>query len=261
MKFSILLPNHNGEKYIEGAIKSIISQAYDDYEVIVVDGKSTDASHSILEKICRNNSKINWIKYKDNGISDALNCALQYATGEVIGYLGCDDYYNNNVFQAVSNHIKTLDKFSWIYGNSYNVYEEKKSRIIPRFLGKKALYFGNFVGLQNVFFNKDVLAEYKFDINNKYSMDYELWFRLIENNYFPIYIDITISYNIQHNNISCSNMQGDEAYNVALDHARKPFERILVYSVKYPRLKAMLQWIMSHAGVNNKHNRCINKFA
>lgn len=246
-KFSILLPCYNGEKYLEQAINSVLKQDYKNWELIIIDGKSTDNSHKIISRYSGLDIRIRWLKYKDRGLSNALNYALDFVQGDVIGYLGFDDYYQGGIFKKIVNFLEGHKDFSLVYGNSYSIYPDKGLRILikPGRFSYNALFLGNFVGLQNVFLNKEILMSYKFDENNKYSMDYELWFRLFLK-YKPLYIQEVISYNIQQkNNISSqSSKKGTpgraEAENVVETNAETFFQKLLVLLIQFPHLKELI---------------------
>jgi len=93
MRITVITPNWNGERFLDQTIQSVISQPADgvDLEYIVVDGGSTDASLNILR---RHGSRINkLICEKDNGPASAINKGLRLATGELVGWLNADDYY------------------------------------------------------------------------------------------------------------------------------------------------------------------------
>jgi len=89
MKVSIITVTFNSAKFVEDCINSVIRQNYKDIEYIVVDGGSTDGTVDILKEFSPYITK--WISEEDNGIYDALNKAMQLATGDVIGILNSDD--------------------------------------------------------------------------------------------------------------------------------------------------------------------------
>lgn len=103
MKISILTISYNSGKYLERAIQSVLSQDYDNWEHIIVDGGSTDSTLEILKKY----PHLNWISEPDQGQSNAMNKGFKMATGEIIGYLNADDYYQPNIFQSVISNFKS----------------------------------------------------------------------------------------------------------------------------------------------------------
>ena len=92
--FSIITVVLNGEKYIEKTIKSIISQSYQRYEHIIIDGGSTDNSHDIIKKYSKH---ISYYEFrKDNNMYEALHYGFRKATGEIFTWLNSDDLYFQN---------------------------------------------------------------------------------------------------------------------------------------------------------------------
>ena len=71
MKISLITVTYNSERYLEECILSVIKQNYKNIEHIIVDGKSTDSTVSIIERYSPNIS--HWISEKDNGIYHAIN--------------------------------------------------------------------------------------------------------------------------------------------------------------------------------------------
>src|SRR5258708_38899338 len=93
MKISILTISFNSAATITDTIKSVRSQDYKDIEYIVVDGSSKDETVNIIQS---NEDVITkWISEPDKGIYDAMNKAMQMATGEVVGILNSDDFYSD----------------------------------------------------------------------------------------------------------------------------------------------------------------------
>src|SRR3954468_5463563 len=94
MKVSIITVAYNSQATINDTIKSVINQTYKDIEYIIIDGASTDNTISIVESYKDKISIV--LSEPDKGIFDAMNKGIQYATGDVIGILNSDDYYENN---------------------------------------------------------------------------------------------------------------------------------------------------------------------
>ena len=93
MKFSIITPNYNGERFLERTLQSIIRQREDgiDLELIVVDGMSSDGSLRILEKYREEITHL--VIEKDSGPANAINKGLTLASGNVVAWLNADDLY------------------------------------------------------------------------------------------------------------------------------------------------------------------------
>lgn len=86
---SVIVPTFNSERYMEQCLSSIYSQKYLKLEVIIVDGKSTDSTLSIVRRYGDEISKI--ISEEDSGIYNAINKGIRFANGELIKILNSDD--------------------------------------------------------------------------------------------------------------------------------------------------------------------------
>ncbi|QIP12029.1 glycosyltransferase [Spirosoma aureum] len=102
---SIIIAVYNGAKYLEGAIKSIIDQEYENYEIIVIDAGSTDNTNDIIN-LYREHIFYT-ISEKDNGIYDAWNKGLKASTGTWIAFLGSDDLYYPHALKSYVSYIAT----------------------------------------------------------------------------------------------------------------------------------------------------------
>src|ERR1700755_1492305 len=96
MKISIITPSYNQGRFIEDAILSVLSQGYPDFEHIVIDNCSTDNTLDVLKKY----PHVKWVSEPDRGQSNALNKGFGLSTGDVLGWLNCDDFYLPGAFHA-----------------------------------------------------------------------------------------------------------------------------------------------------------------
>ncbi|MDZ7776445.1 MAG: glycosyltransferase [Bacteroidales bacterium] len=96
-KISIITPCLNAANHIENAIESVLSQDYDNYEHIIVDGGSTDETLNILMKY----EHLYWVSEPDKGQSDAMNKGFSLSKGDIIVYLNADDSFSEGVFSEV----------------------------------------------------------------------------------------------------------------------------------------------------------------
>jgi glycosyltransferase involved in cell wall biosynthesis len=206
---SVVMPNLNGARYLRRALDSFLAEDYQAKELIVVDGRSTDDSHEVLAEYARKHANIRWMDVPDRGISDAINIALEVARGEIIGYLGSDDLLSGHVFRTIARWEPFID-FDAIFFNSYTYYVKERRCVLQKpsvaeITFEALLANGTIVGLQNTFYRRRVFDELRFNVENRYSMDYEMLLEVAQRKGMFLYVDdvATLNYfdgNISHNN-------------------------------------------------------------
>ena len=128
MKISIAVPSYNHEKYIYDCLKSIQDQDYDNYEVLISDGGSTDQSLTIIKDFCVTDNRFTLASVSDDGQADAIMKSFSVATGEIFCFLNSDDVYlNKDVFNDVAtsfldNKDADIISFSGCYIDSNGKY-------------------------------------------------------------------------------------------------------------------------------------------
>ena len=108
MKYSIIIPVYNVEKYIFTCIESVVNQKIDDYEIIVVDDGTPDNSIKIVESFLPSN-KIRIIRQNNQGIAKARAAGIQAAKGTYILFVDSDDYVSNEYLSSIDRHIDGTD--------------------------------------------------------------------------------------------------------------------------------------------------------
>lgn len=130
MKVSIITVVYNNEKYIAGAIESVLEQDYSDIEYIIVDGASTDSTLSVISRYQNRITKI--ISEKDGGLYEAMNKGICAATGEVIGILNSDDFfYDKHVVSTIERSF-IEDKVDAVIGDIVFIKKDDDSQIIRK---------------------------------------------------------------------------------------------------------------------------------
>lgn len=104
---SVLLPVFNGAKYIAEAMDSILAQTAGDFELIVVEGGSTDGTQEILRGYAAKDSRVKIITTDKIGIVESLNDGLRHAVGEWIARMDADDISLPNRFARQLDWLKT----------------------------------------------------------------------------------------------------------------------------------------------------------
>ena len=146
-KISIIVPVYNVEKYLERCLKSLINQTIKDIEVIVINDVSIDGSQIIIDKYKAEYPEIIKSYYvKNGGAAKARNYALNYVTGEYIGFVDSDDYISEEMYEKLYKEAKEKEA-DIVCCNYYRVIDEKK-------FNKKT--FGNKHILKEDVFDKNV---------------------------------------------------------------------------------------------------------
>lgn len=116
MLFTIITVCFNSEMTIERTIQSVLNQTCQDYEYIIIDGASTDGTMDIVRKYePLFQGRMRWISEKDQGIYDAMNKGIGVASGELIGIVNSDDYYEPDALEIMKN-LYTGYRYSILYG-------------------------------------------------------------------------------------------------------------------------------------------------
>ena len=114
-KISIVVPTLNHGDTIEHTLLSIINQGDQNYEIIVMDGGSSDNTKEIIDKYR------DYITYfesrKDNGQSDAINRGFSFADGDIYAWINSDDYYLPNAFRLVKKTFSENNGIDIVVGS------------------------------------------------------------------------------------------------------------------------------------------------
>ena len=107
MKISVILPVYNSEKYIKKAIESVLTQTFSDFELIIVNDGSTDATSDIINSF--DDERIKVITQSNQGPGAARNNALKSVNSDYVMFLDSDDWYHP---KAIETAYGEATKFS-----------------------------------------------------------------------------------------------------------------------------------------------------
>lgn len=91
-EISIIVPVYNVEKYLEQCIDSILTQTFEDFELILVDDGSPDKCPEICDEYAQKDDRVRVIHKENGGVSSARNAGMKLACGEYILFCDSDDY-------------------------------------------------------------------------------------------------------------------------------------------------------------------------
>lgn len=109
IKFSIIVPVYNAERYIERCCKSVIRQTYKNRELIIVNDGSNDGSESIVKDLIKIDDRIEIYNQNNMGPGTARNNGINYSTGSYIVLLDADDYITSDYLELLYPRAKTND--------------------------------------------------------------------------------------------------------------------------------------------------------
>ena len=106
-RFSIIIPTYNQAAYLAVALRSVLDQTFRDYEVVVVNNYSTDATGSVLERFEKEDERVRSIDFKNDGIIGASrNVGIRAARGEYIAFLDSDDLWYVRKLERVDDVLR-----------------------------------------------------------------------------------------------------------------------------------------------------------
>ena len=196
MKVSIVTPTYNSAKTIVDTILSVNKQDYANIEHIIIDGGSKDNTLELIRNTPNRVKKI--ISEPDKGIYDAMNKGVALATGDIVGILNSDDFYNSN--DVIAKVVKTFQEgeYEGVYGDLEYVDARNTNRVV-RYWESKAYKEGLFKkgwhpAHPTFFVKKEVYDKYgNFNLKYKIGADYEIMLRFIEKNRIKVaYIPETL---------------------------------------------------------------------
>ncbi len=180
---SVIVNYHNGEKYLEKCIKSIISQEYKNFEIIAWDNASTDNSKKIIKKFKETRIKYFRHPIKEN-LYKARNRAIEKSSGQLIAFLDSDDWWEENYLSSREKYFRDPN-IDFFYSNTNIFYEKKGKKKLYRNCslpnGKIFSYLVKdyFIIISGTIFKKDLFEKYgKFNEDYNIIGDYDFIMRI-----------------------------------------------------------------------------------
>ncbi len=192
--FSVIIPTYNRADLIEKTVLSVLNQSYPNFELIVVDDGSTDATEELIKGI--NNPKLHYYKIINSERGVARNFGIDRAMGRYITFLDSDDMYYpwhlSHAYESLNNY--NFPKFFHL-GYEFKNEKGKLRNKISKLKNDDILMFvkGNPLSCIGVFIDKSITNEYRFSEERDLSgsEDWELWIRICSK--YGIKVDNRIS--------------------------------------------------------------------
>ena len=204
---SVVMPVHNAEKFIEDAIRSVMQQTYQNWELLVVDDASTDSSMSIVDRLASEDSRI---KHVSNDTPTGYpatprNLAVNMAKGRYIAFLDSDDMWLPDKLERQLPLFDKYAKVAVVFSNyeKVNEYGERAARVVvaPRRVSYRRLLLGNVIGnVTGIYDTKRVGKVYFPQVRHE---DYAMWLSILKRGYLAYNLgEVTALYRVSFNSVS-----------------------------------------------------------
>ncbi len=196
--FSVVIPYYKKRKYIERCIDSVLSQTFDDFEIILIDDGSNDDISTVVSK--KYGNKVNLIQKENEGVSIARNIGIENASGNYVAFLDADDYWSRFYLEKAYEIVSQND-YVGIIGSHYSS-NKKTIQDTNKTINycKIANYF-NIAIINTMFLTSATIVNIDFFRKNsgfnphlKRGEDIDVWFRIAEWSDKLFYISDTLVY-------------------------------------------------------------------
>ena len=185
MKISIITATYNSAKTVRDTLESVLSQTFKDYEYIIKDGGSKDATLEIVREYePKFEGRMKIVSERDKGIYDAMNQGFQMAQGEILMLINSDDLLARpDVFQMVVDKFEQNPEADCVYGDLYYVAQDDITRIVRRWKtgAQKPFRRGWLPAHPTFYVRREVYEKYGyFNLSYPLAADFELMLRFVE---------------------------------------------------------------------------------
>jgi glycosyltransferase involved in cell wall biosynthesis len=185
-KVSVIMPVHNGAKFIVPAIESVLAQSYTNYELVVIDDGSTDDSYLKIEGY---RDKLKYIPHTtQKGVCTAMNTGIRNASGELIAFLDSDDLWLPEMLHTQVDYLMDHQDVAMVHSDFQTIDDEDRiiedsvaycqNLRIPSGYIFKELFMDSLICGITVVVRKECFERVGYLDETLYFGDYDLWLRI-----------------------------------------------------------------------------------
>lgn len=185
---SIVMPCFQQVSFVEEAVRSVLEQADETVELIVMDPGSTDGTREKLQELKAGyGDSLILVFEPDEGQSDAINKGMALARGDILAWLNSDDRFLPGTLEQVTRSLAGLKGPAWLYGHARNVDESGQpvlsfitwyKKVRGRRFSRLKLLTEDFIPQMSTFWNREMWAvSGGLDVDKHLDMDYDLWLK------------------------------------------------------------------------------------
>ena len=190
---SVIMPAYNAEKHIREAIQSVVNQTYKEWELLVIDDCSMDATASIVKKEAARDSRIHYFKNRVNlGVSESRNRGVRKASGRWIAFLDSDDIWKVDKLEKQMALSGRYLNVRFIYTGSGFISENGKESTyilrVPEQISYRMLLKQNLISCSSVLIRKELIEQYPMR-NDAIHEDYAAWLQILRSGEIAYAVD------------------------------------------------------------------------
>ena len=181
-KVSIIVPMYNAEKFIGKTIESVLSQTYENWEMLIMNDVSTDNSLAVVNKFAKKDARIKVVNTEKNmGVVKGRNHLIDLANGKYIAFLDADDYWHSQKLEKQIQFMK--EKNAGISCTEYTRVKENGEKINEVVIKSEISYTdmlkNNYLGCLTVMYDVEKVGKRYFKELEK-NEDYVLWLEIVK---------------------------------------------------------------------------------
>jgi glycosyltransferase involved in cell wall biosynthesis len=249
-RVSVVIPAYNQAEYLGDAIQSVLSQTYQDFEIIVIDDGSTDKTPLVANEFSEN---VCYIRQENKGLAGARNTGIQNAKGTYIALIDSDDIWLPIFLQKMMALVADVPDAIVYYCSAR--YIDAKGNELPQIVASKfvpdetmyeTLVKANFIIPSTVVMLRSaVLAAGLFDDSFRACEDWDLWLRLAPTCHFTSIRDCLVNYRLHGSSLSADPSKMQQAVKAVIEKHFGPDDEDMG---KWPNMKRM-----AYGGVYRYH--------
>lgn len=207
---SVIMPTYNASRYVGQALESVFAQTYHKLEIVIVDDHSSDNSVEIIEKCKKEHPEICFFPLEKNmGAGYARNKALEYANGQYVAFLDCDDEWMPDKLKRQVECIKEKGT-SFCYAAIEMMDEEgktiKKKRNIRETCDYKYLLHNTIIATSSVIVDRSAVGDFRMHLRRG-GQDYATWLNLLRDGTVAYGInEVLVRYRVTSNSLSSNKL-------------------------------------------------------
>ena len=181
-KVSIIVPMYNAEKFIGKTIESVLSQTYENWEMLIMNDVSTDNSLAVVNEYVKKDDRIKVLNTEKNmGVVKGRNHLIDLANGKYIAFLDADDYWHSQKLEKQIQFMK--EKNAGISCTEYTRVKENGEKINEVVIKSEISYTdmlkNNYLGCLTVMYDVEKVGKRYFKELEK-NEDYVLWLEIVK---------------------------------------------------------------------------------